>query len=215
MDPDNFASLTSAAFLQRFPSGLILLREGQRADFLHVVVEGLIELYSDVNDREIGVLLVEPVSTFVLAAVIKDAVYLTSARTLTPATILMIPAQQVRLVFGRDERFARSIVGELANSYRTTVKKLKGQMARPGVERLANWILMNLTRKGEKGALDLRIDRTTLAAHLGTTRENLSRNFSQLAREGVHAHGREIVVEDIARFEAFCRPNPLVDDIER
>ncbi len=42
-----------------------------------------------------------PVSTFILAAVIRDEVYLKSARTLTPAQILMVPAQTVRDVFDR------------------------------------------------------------------------------------------------------------------
>src|SRR4051794_23147021 len=87
MGADNFASLMSAAFLQRFPGGLVLIREGQRADFLHVVVEGLVELFSEVNEREIGLSLIRPVSTFILAAVIKDAVYLNSARTLDNTVI--------------------------------------------------------------------------------------------------------------------------------
>jgi CRP/FNR family transcriptional activator FtrB len=212
VEPRRFSSLVSGAFLQRFPANLGLVREGVRPDFLHIVVEGLVELYSSVNDREIGVMVVGPVSAFVLAAVIMDAPYLNSARTLTSANILMIPAEQVRLVFGQDEHFARAIVQELASAYRVSIKKLKGQMGRTGVERLANWILLHLTRRGEGGSMTIPLDRTTLAAHLGTTRENLSRNFTQLALHGVHTKGREIEVDDIERLAAFARPNPLIDD---
>ena len=71
-------------------------------------------------------------TTFILAAVIRDEVYLKSARTLTPAQILMIPAQTVRDVFGRDAAFARAIVNELAERYRGLVRALKNEKLRTG-----------------------------------------------------------------------------------
>ncbi len=37
----HFDELMSTAFLQRFPQGITLIREGDLPDFLHIVVEGL------------------------------------------------------------------------------------------------------------------------------------------------------------------------------
>jgi len=127
MSEANFATLVGAAFLQRFPLHTTLINEGDLPDFLHIVVEGSVEMFSAHNGHETTIEIMRPVTTFVLAAVIRDAVYLKSARTLTPAQILMIPAQTVRDVFDRDASFARAIVNELAERYRAVVRSLKNE----------------------------------------------------------------------------------------
>ena len=141
MSEANFDELVSAAFLQRFPQHVTLINEGGMPDFLHIVVEGSVELYGVHDHHETTLDIMRPVSTFILAAVIRDDVYLKSARTLTPSQILMIPAQTVRDVFDRDHAFARAIVNELAERYRSVVRSLKNEKLRTSAERLANWIL--------------------------------------------------------------------------
>ena len=100
--------------LQKFPEHTTLIQEGDLPDFLHILVDGTVELFAGWDGRETTIDIIRPVTTFILAAVIRDEVYLKSARTLNSARILMIPAQAVRDVFGRDAAFARSIVNELA-----------------------------------------------------------------------------------------------------
>ena len=90
------------------------------------------------NGRETTIDIMRPVTTFILAAVIRDKVYLKSARTLTPAQIPMVLAQTVRDVFGRDATFARAIVNELAERSRSVVRSLKNEKLRNSAERLAN-----------------------------------------------------------------------------
>ena len=48
----------------------------------NIVLNGSVELFSNLNGRETSVSTVRPISTFILAATIKDAPYLMSARTL-------------------------------------------------------------------------------------------------------------------------------------
>ena len=150
-------------------------------------------------------------ATFILAAVIRDEVYLKSARTLTPAQILMIPAAAVREVFDRDAAFARAIVGELALRYRDMVRALKDQKLRTGTERLANWILETDRQQGGSGRIVLPHDKRTLASRLGMTPENLSRNLASLAAHGVAGSGREIVIADRDALQRWAKPNPLID----
>ena len=63
-----------------------------------------------------------------------------------------------------------------------------------------------------EGRMRLPFDKRKLAAHLGTTPENLSRTFATLAAHGVDAHGREIVVTDMIALKELARPDPLIDD---
>ena len=205
--------LLDAALLQQFPTRVTLIHEGGPADFLHVLIDGLVEIYTEQAGAEWGISLINPVSTFILAAVVSDQPYLNSARTLAQSRVLLIPARRVREVFDQDVAFARIVARELALAYRSSVKKLKGNMARSSVERLANWILTEAHKDTSQGNILIPFDRGTLASHIGTTRENLSRNLALLTEHGVRIRGREIVIDDKERLEAFARPQRLIDDL--
>jgi CRP/FNR family transcriptional activator FtrB len=211
MSEANFEELLNAAFLQRFPQHVKLINEGDLPDFLHIVIEGSVELFGGHNGHETTIDIVRPVTTFILAAVIRDAVYLKSARTLTPAQILMIPAQTVRDVFGRDAAFARAMVNELAERYRGIVRSLKNEKLRTSAERLANWILQADALQGNQRSIELGFDKRTLASCLGMTPENLSRNLALLAQYGVRSSGRDIKIDDSSALERFAKPNALID----
>lgn len=208
----NFDELLQAAFLQRFPPQVQLITEGDPADFLYIMVEGGVELFASGNGRETSVEIMRPVSTFILAAVLRDAPYLMSGRTIENSQILMIPAENVRATFARDHVFARAVVRELAARYRDVVKSLKNHKLRNAVERLANYLLRAETEQGGTGALQLPVDKRTLAALLGMTPENLSRAFATLKPYGVEVNGRDIRLAAIDDLRGLAKPSPLIDD---
>ncbi|WP_417493354.1 helix-turn-helix domain-containing protein [Maricaulis sp.] len=212
MDADVFEDLVAAAYLQRFPAQIELIKEGDPADFLYIMVEGCVELFSSANGRESTMAMVRPVSTFILAASIKDAPYLMSGRTTEPSKILLIPSDDVRHAFATDEAFARAIVVELANCYRAVVKSMKNLKLRTSVERVANYILRMQVRAGGANVLELQIGKRTLASMLGMTPENLSRAFSALQAHGVTVEGRRITIEDGERLARYAKPTRLIDD---
>jgi CRP/FNR family transcriptional activator FtrB len=212
MDKDRFSELMQAAYLQMFPPQVELIREGDPADFLYVVVEGRVELFAKSNGRESTLALVEPVSTFILAAVLKDAVYLMSARTTEKSRLLLIPSQDIRHAFRQDDAFARAIVVELASRYRAVVKEHKNHKLRTAVERLANCLLTLEQRQGGGGRLVLPFDKKTLASLLGMTAENLSRAFNTLKPYGVEVNGAEITLAKPGDLRQLAKPNSLIDD---
>lgn len=212
MEDSRFEALMQAAYFQRFPASVDLIREGDSADFLHVVVEGLVELYSRSGDRETILQIARPIDTFILAAVVRDQAYLMSARTLAPSRILMVPSRDVKTIFLEDVVFARAVVQELAGRYRDMVKALKNQKLRTSVERLANYILRCDHEQGGTGTVRLAIEKRTLASLLGMTPENLSRAFAVLAGHGVAVDGAEIRIVRPAELTAYARPDPLIDD---
>lgn len=209
---ETFEGLVEAAFLQRFPSGVELIRESEPADFLYVVVEGLVEMFATHLDRETTVGFVHPLGTFILAAVLKDQVYLQSARTVERSRVLMIPAESVRHAMTADRAFMTAIVAELAQCYRNLVKDIKDQKLRSGAERLANWILRAHKRTNGGGIVRLRVGKRALAARLGMTPENLSRAFNTLRPYGVEVNGPEIQIVDLEDLTKFAKPYPLIDD---
>lgn len=212
MEEDNFRALMRGSYVQNFPPQIELIAEGDPSDFLHVILSGSVELFSSWNNRETSMATVRPVSTFILAATIRDAPYLMSARTLEKSRIALIPSQDVRTIFDADAIFARAIVTELAQCYRSVVKAQKDLKLRTSLERLANYLLRHQVNSGGHRTFELPFEKRRLAALLGMTPENLSRAFKSLQAYGVSVDGNTIEVRDRSELVAFAKPNQLIDD---
>jgi CRP/FNR family transcriptional activator FtrB len=212
MANEHFESLMRGVYVQNFPAQIELITEGEPSDFLHIVLSGSVDLFSQWNGRNTSMATLRPVSTFILAATIRDAPYLMSARTLEKSRVALIPSQDVRNIFSLDGNFARAIVTELAQCYRSVVKSQKDLKLRTSLERLANYLLRQQRHLGGGPAFELDFEKQRLASVLGMTPENLSRAFKGLHPYGVVVNGTRIAISDQAALERFAKPNPLIDD---
>lgn len=212
VEPKHVDAILKVSFLQRFPAHVELVREGDPADFLHVVVEGQVEIFSAYRDRETTVAVIGPGHSFITAAVVLDRIYLKSARSLTSARVLLIPADSVRRCFAEDAAFARSIAVDLALAYRSVVKEVKNQKLRTGLERLANWLLVQHQSAGRAQRFDLPFEKKVLASRLGMAPEVLSRSFGSLAAYHVRVDGPSIEILDPDALRGLAKPTPTIDD---
>ncbi|HXX07268.1 MAG TPA: helix-turn-helix domain-containing protein [Pseudolabrys sp.] len=211
MEENNFNGLMAAAELQRVSEHVTLINEGTLPDFLHVVIDGSVEIFCAHDGHETTIDIMRPSAAFILASAIRDDVYLSSARTLAPSQILLVPAKPIRDVFDCDSAFARAVVMELTDHYRSVVRALMDKKLRTGTKRLANWILRTDALQGNQRTIELTLEKRTLASSLGMTPENLSRSLARLSKYGVRSAGREIVIEDSFALERFAKPNTLID----
>lgn len=209
LEQAHFEALIRGGYLQAFPPQIELITEGASSDFLHIVVEGSVELFASWSGRETTMATLRPISTFILAASIRDAPYLMSARTLERSRIVLLPSADVREVFAADPAFARAVVAELASCYRTVVKHAKDLKLRNSRERLANHLLV---QAGARTAFTLDGDKRRLASFLGMTPENLSRAIRALRPYGVFIDGAAVRLTEPDALRRLARPTPLIDD---
>lgn len=212
--PPHVDSMLRVSFLQRFPAHVELVREGDPADFLHVIVDGQVEVFSAYRDRETTVSVLGSGQSFIVAAVLLNRVYLKSARALSSARVLMIPADSVRRFFGDDAAFARALAIEIALAYRGVVKELKNQKLRTSLERLANWLMIHDAATGGQRNFELPFDKKVLASRLGMAPEVLSRAFASLIPYGVTVQGPKIRIGDVTALRTLAQPTPTIDDPE-
>lgn len=212
MRDDSFEAVMRGAYVQSFPPLVELIREGEMSGFLHVVMDGSVELFASWAGKDTTLSIVRPVSTFILAATIRSAPYLMSARTLERSRIVMLPSEDVLRVFDGDTGFARAVVAELAASFRQSIKHTKTLKLRTSLERLANYVLQESAARNGVDAFNLDIEKRKLASLLGMTPENLSRAIKALTEHGVLIEGSRVVIEDMAGLKRFARPTPLIDD---
>lgn len=204
--------LLDGALLQRFPVHADIISQGQNPDFLHVLVEGRVEVFTSYRDRETTVDILGEGDCFILAAVFLDKAYLKSARSLTPTRLLLVPAAAVRAVFREDAAYAEKCATDLANGYRRLVKEVNNLKLRSSLERLANWLLHHARRDEANGRFVIPFDKKTLAGKLGIAPEVLSRHFATLGAHGVKVTGKAVEVTDLALLETLAQPVPIIDD---
>jgi len=204
--------LLQGAYLQKFPARLELAREGDRAEFLHVVIDGLVEIFASYLDRETTLEVIGPPNTFIVASVVLDRINLKSARVLEPARILLIPAGAVRKAMVEDGAFATTIAAELASSDRSNVRELKNQKLRSSLERLAAWIVLRDRASGDTHRFTMPFEKKVLAAQVGIVPEALSRSFATLAKYHVVVTGAEVEVLEPEALERLAKLDPLIDD---
>lgn len=211
MQPRVRESIFAASFLQVFPPSLTLIEAGTRPDFLHVLIDGLAELYSTNGPREVTMQLVRPVSSFILAAAYTDHYYLMSARTLCASRILMIPAPLLREAIARDNNLAAAAMTEMAVRYRTVVRSLADMKSRQTLERLGNFLWLESEQQGRAAQFELPAEKRVIASLLGTTPENLSRATGSLVDHGVLINGPVVQIVDRDKLAALARPDAVVD----
>lgn len=214
MSEATFDRLMEVSYAQNFPPALDLFTQGERADFLHVLVEGLAELHSEWQGRETVMGVVQPVSAFIVAACVRDGQYLMSARTLARSRIVLIPVGDLLAAMHRDADFAMAAMTEMARSYRVMVRHAKNMKLRNARERLAAWILRESMHLGGAAGFLLPVEKRRLASYLGITAESLSRSIRGLREDGVRIDGARVTITDMARLVALAGPDPLIDDPE-
>lgn len=207
--------LTRGALLHRFPKETRLFDQGETPDFLHILIEGAVELYAAADGRETAIEILSPVDCFILAAALTDTPYLMAAKVLEPAQILLLPARSLREQIARQPQLALTMIASLAQDFRMMVRQIKDLKLRTASQRLAAFLLRLAEENGTEGTVALPFSKRILAGRLGMTPENLSRAFAGLREHDVRICGNTVIIADVAKLQAFCRPDALIDHVER
>jgi len=204
--------LLAASEIVDEPEGQLLFSQGGKPEALHILFEGAVELWgADRNGKQTLVEVVHGVDSFILAAVVTDAPYLMTARTMTRSRLLLIPADFLRAELRREPALAMMLLAALSRHYRDLVRQVKDLKLRNSSERIGCF-LISLARKEKKsGRVVLPYSKRLLSDRLNMTPENFSRAVTQLQTCGVRMKGMQVVIEDLDMLARHCRLDPLLD----
>ncbi len=216
---DDLNVLLGDAVVHDQPADTVLFRQGQRPDFLHVLIEGRVGLMGvGMDDRQVVVEFMEPGESFILAAVLTDAPYLMAARTIQRSRVLLIPAGTLREHVSANARLAVGMLASLSRHYRMMVRQVKDLKLHSATERLGCYLLA-LGEQGRSGrsrdgpvTVTLPVEKALLATRLGTTPENLSRAFANLRSAGVTTSGGTVTIVDMVRLRNACALAAAIPD---
>lgn len=204
-------AVAEGALIRSCPAGVQIVEQGATPEFLNVLLHGCVETVGKGPDgRETVVQILDPVDYFVLAAVLTDAPHLVGARTVEPAQLLLIPAQNLRDAAAGDHRLTLNILSAQALQFRTMIRRIKNLTLRGAVQRLGCYLVALRDETGS-ATVTLPVSKRSLAARLGMTPESVSRAFAALREHGVSVSGRTVKLRDPELVRAECGPDPLID----
>jgi len=213
LDATLLTRLDAITAVTHLPPGHLLCRQGEQAAHLHILLDGQVALSGIAPDGAETVLEVaQPVSHFVLAAVLTDMPYLMSARTVTRSRVLMLPAPGLRALTRTEPALALALLGAMARDYRAMVRQVRDLRLRTAAQRLGCYLLALVAEApGNTARLRLPFDKALLASRLGCRQDSLSRAFATLREYGVETHGAAVALHNIAALQAFALPDELAD----
>lgn len=210
---DELARLLQGSAIERCPSGTVLFHERERPEVLHVILSGSVEIYSNGGEREWGMMLMNAGDICMPGSVLFNEPYTTSARTLGLSRILLIDADRLRAEAAICAPLALQIGRAMAGQFRVAIRQVLDLKTRNAAQRLASFLL-KIVDSSSCAAPELPMRKRNLAARIGMTPETLSRTLQILADNGLVVRGREIIIRDRERIEAFCGPEPYRPETE-
>lgn len=182
-----------------------LYREGQPVDRFFVVLDGHVELSVLVDGRKSVVEVARRPTVLGDAAMFGPGHYIMTARILTQARLLAIPAE----IFCSRLEGRMDIILHMLTTMSLRLRMLVRQIAelklKTTAQRLGSFLLTMV--EVEAGRVELRFpyDKRLVADQLGMKPESLSRALGKLARVGVESLPENLVViADVERLRAFC-----------
>lgn len=128
------------------------------------------------------------------------------AYALSDVRYAVIPSNAIFSLVETDKRFARRVVVALAERSFIILHEFAAATTQRGAQRLASY-LDSLSRQQGRGAVQLPVSKTVVAALLGMKKETLSRLLHQFAADGIISVARrEIAILDGKKLDETARP---------
>ena len=193
LSPDERERLAAGCRMRAFARGATLLREGERADGMHIVLRGVVKVVRFAPDgREMVLHLVRKGNTIGEAAMFQKGTFPASAVAVDDVETLFLPADALFTLVTENPEMA----------LRMFAHKLAAQGQGGAACRLATYLL-HRRQIGGGDCIRLGVSREVLANLLGLARETLSRQLSRFSEAGlVELRGKDIVILDVPALQA-------------
>jgi CRP-like cAMP-binding protein len=201
------AELAAHCSVREAARGEVVAARGKRLPGICAVAQGMLKLcLHHAPDDERVLRLVEPGQTFGEASALLDRPLRFDVCALTPAKLVVIPAESVYHLIEQDPVAARRTVHELAERCQMLLAELEAGTL-PGARRLAAYLDSLARPDGVKNgwSAHLPATKTVVASLLDMKKETLSRLLRALADQGViEVAQRDIAILDRRRLAALA-----------
>jgi CRP/FNR family transcriptional regulator, dissimilatory nitrate respiration regulator len=197
------ARLAAATTRRELRRGEILFREGEPSTGLYALVYGGIKLACGTGGSQRVIDIVAPGRSFGEPVMFMEKPWIVTASALADSLALHVAREAIFGELERNPRFARRVIGTLAERAEGLVRQLETRAAGPAAQRVASWLLKQpAARSGGEASITLPGAKSALASQLNLSAEHFSRVLRELSGRGlIEVHGRHVRVPDVQRLK--------------
>lgn len=199
-------ALVEGAHPATVAAGAELYREGEPVERFFVVLDGHVELSVADAGRRSVVEVVKRGAVLGDAAMFAGTGFLMTARAITDARVLAVPAAAFRQRLEGRVDTALHMLSTMSVRLRMLVRQISELKLKTTAQRLGGFLL-SLAPEDAEGRVVLRFpyDKKLVAEQLGMKPESLSRALAKLAKLGVDSRpDNEVAIADVDRLREFC-----------
>lgn len=189
------SNMEQFGIIKSIPAGEEIMREGQYAKVIPIVLEGVIKVFTRQDDKELLLYYIEAGESCIMSfnAILQSVPGKIFAITEDTSTLLLIPADKVREWVKEFPTFNHFFYSLYNSRYASLLDTINHLLYNRLDERLFNYLL-EISRRKQTKILKLR--HREIASELGTAREVITRTMKKLEHEGKlkqHAGQIEII----------------------
>ncbi len=210
LSKDGLQAFESIKLTTLYPKGAVLFVEGQTPRGVYMLCQGRVKLSVCSADGKMLILRVsEPGEILGLSATVSDLLYKATAETVEPCQINFIRKDDFLRFLREHGEACFRVAQHLSQNYHTAYVQIRSLgLSHSAMEKLARLLLdwcNGNSRNTEQGIrLKLALTHEEIARMIGTSRETVSRLFSDLkGRQTIYLKGSTLIVRDRAALEAI------------
>lgn len=199
--------IAARAINRSYSANETIFSEGEPCSGLYVVERGHVRVFKSSPDGREQVLAIEgPASSVAELPVFDGGSYPASAAAVDEAEMLFISKEDFQALCLENPKVALKVLRVVSRRLRGLVSMIE-QLSFMTVRHRLAALLLRMAKSGKQTkqgiTFELSPSNQELAAQIGTVRELVSRNLSQLQNEDViHLNGRTVLVPDIRALKA-------------
>lgn len=184
LEESTLSGLLPGMRLARFEKGAVLFWQAEPCQGLYILQQGCIKLFKiSAQGRELIVTILEEGSTFNEVPVFDGGLNPVNAAALEESQVWIIDPDAIRKVMYQYPSMCQSVVLNLSHNLRKLIGIIEELSFYQVTHRLAR-LLSQMPNEHLSGEVSIRLNRSQLAARLGTVREVAARALRELERSG-------------------------------
>ena len=201
LKPQALTLLLAEASVFNLRPGHALFRQGEPAHAFFVIMDGWIKLYRVTPAGDEAVLnVLTKGESFAEAVTFTSGRYPATASAVTPARVMVIPADHVMNCIRETPDIAIAMIASTSQHLHRMVQQIEQLVAQSATQRVAEFLASLADRTRGPCTITLPYDKSLIAGRLGLKPESLSRVFAKLRTVGVDVRASNVVVRDMAQL---------------
>ena len=203
LESSKLCQMIESMQLKAYKKGVMVLQEGETAEFLCFLLEGRLKVVTITNSgKEVGLSVIEPVTQFGEMALIDNQPRSASVIAASKSLIGVLPkAEALRWLLG-EPTISLKLMRNLVQMLRNTNNQLLVMGYQHAQTRIAALLLHTLQDQQHRGEDSSPLSQQEIANMANTTRETVSRVLNQFVEKGILSrNGRELALKDVAKLK--------------